>query len=160
MPHKISKVSHKSHRVSLTRVCHKSTRPTRECRTRVPHKSALQEWSKRVASHKRVSHEGVPQELSTRVSHGSSHKSVFYKSVVVQNLPCVKRVPHQTVRLCHRSGLQECHKSVPQVRHTSVPQECLLQECPTRVSHKSVSYKSVKQCLAVLFSITGVHWGS
>ena len=52
-------------------------------------------------------------------------------------------------------------KSVPQECPTRVSQKSVLQECPTRVSdrvfHKSVCYKSVKNCLSVCIRVRGFH---
>ena len=127
------------------------------------HKNVLQECPTSVLQEcqecpARVSHESVLQEFLTR----ESHKSVLQE--------CSARVFHKSAQECptresYKSVPQECPtrifcKSVSQesvsykVSHKSA-QECptKLSEkmCPTRVSRKSVSYKSVKNCSGVCF---------
>ena len=72
---------------------------------------------------KRVSHKSVPQECPTRVPHKSVPKE------------CPTRVTYKSV----------AHECPTSVSYRSASQEC------TRVSHKCVSYKSVKNCLSVGF---------
>ena len=72
-----------------------------------------------------MSHNSVPQECLTSVSH---------KSVLQESFLSHKSVPQKCpTRVSYTSFLQEC---LVRVTHKSVLQECLT-ECPTRVSHKS-----------------------
>ena len=141
-----------SPRVSYESVAHGC--PTQQCPTR--------------AYPTRVSWKSVPQdrptECPTRVSHRVSHKTVPQE--------CPRRVPteHPT-RVSHKSVPKEfptrvsqkitsltrvCRKSALKVESpTVVFHKCVLQTFPARVphkarvSHKSVSDKSVNQCVAV-----------
>ena len=128
-----------------------------ECWTKVSYKCFLQGFSTR------VSYESVPQECPARVSHKSIHKKVGQE--------CSASVPHKSAptRVSHKSVRQEClreynsdvYKSVP-VSHKSILQECFArvsrerechtrawdvpQECPARVSYKSVSQECPTRC--------------
>ena len=94
-----------------------------ECPTRLFGKSVLQECPTR------VSFKSVPQECPTR----ASHKSVLQE---------------RSARASHKS---ECHTRCPTRAHKSVQQGFPQRMRPTRVSHKSLSYKSVKILWAFVF---------
>ena len=124
----------------------------RECPTRVSHKSDIQECPTREFR------KSVPRECPTRVT---------YKSVPQE---CPRSASHKSVpqecpaRVFYESVLQECPTRVSVIQ--GVPQECtrvshkaFRKESVLRVSHKSVSYKSVKNCSGV-FSSTCLHSGS
>ena len=78
-------------------------------------------------------------ECPARVSHKSALQDLAHK-IVRQGFPTT---------VSYKSVPQECPTRV----RKSVPQRFPKRMCPTRVSRKSVSYKSVKNCLGVCFPI-------
>ena len=154
-----------------TRVSNKSV--LQECPARVSHKSVLQECPTRVPDKSVL--QCPTQKCPTRVSYVTSELDT---SKLVQ-MQCGKRFLAAGLRtknwqlvVYKRSTGSSFSELWPQnwqlvvvrdvakihlstcVSHVSVPRNC----CPTRVSRKSVpqksvSYKSVKQCLAVCLRV-------
>ena len=103
------------------------------CGTGMSHKSLLQDCFARISQksecHARCStrvRKSVPQSFPNGMCPtGMSHKSLLQD--------CFARISQKSE--CHA----RCSTRVTRVSHKAFRMECVLQECPTRVSHKTVS---------------------